>query len=105
MRGNGSLELSLLHQFLIPFSSFISQHLSRFGILEYLLLAVIFARNKRLAYHTANMSEIQVVAIITPAKGKESQVRDALSNLAVKVKENEADVVSPPNKPTCQYLL
>ncbi len=105
MRGYGSLELYLLLQFLIPFSRFLSKHLSRFGVLEYLLSAVILARNKRLAYLTANMSEIQVVAIITPAKGKESQVRVALSNLTVKVKENEADVVSPPNKSTCKYIV
>ena len=38
-------------------------------------------------------SEIHVVAIITPAEGKESRVRELLIDLGNKVKQHENEVV------------
>lgn len=43
------------------------------------------------------MSEIHVVAIITPTAGKEDRVREGLIDLTEKVKAHEADVVSLAN--------
>jgi hypothetical protein len=40
------------------------------------------------------MAEVHVVAIITPAPGKEDRVREGLIDLTEKVKAHEADVVS-----------
>ncbi|TVY82265.1 hypothetical protein LSUE1_G005979 [Lachnellula suecica] len=38
------------------------------------------------------MSEVHVCAILTPAAGKESRLREMLSDLTVKVKQHESDV-------------
>jgi hypothetical protein len=38
-------------------------------------------------------SEIHIVALITPAEGKESRVRELLIDLGNKVKQHETDVV------------
>jgi hypothetical protein len=41
-------------------------------------------------------SEIHIVAIITPAEGKESRVRELLIDLGNNVKQHEKDVVCSP---------
>ena len=49
-------------------------------------------------------SEIHIVAIITPAEGKESRVKELLLDLGNKVKQNENEVVCPSPLPTLSTL-
>jgi hypothetical protein len=50
-------------------------------------------------------SEIHIVAIITPAEGKESRVKELLIDLGNKVKQHEKEVVCSLSPSLCPFHL